>query len=242
MAALAPAQRRRRRLRRVGRRTRPATGLVRTRLRRQRVVGRQRDRAGGLGALHRHVPTADDDRRDAGPPGPPAHRRGRSVSSPTSGPSTRPGPSVEFAHGRRRHDGLGAGGLPARPRRTGLHPARHPGDEPLVVLHPARRAPDLRGLHVLRLPLPPDRRPGRSARPRTRSPPWHGTPTCRRSRQPRSPRTTACSTRCGGSRRARASTAARSSSWTPRPGRRASSPGTPPTSPRASCAPTATRT
>ena len=48
--------------------------------------------------------------------------------------------------------------------------------------------------------------------------------------------------RLAAQRRARACTAARSSSSTRRPGRRVSSSGTPPTSPRRSCAPTATRT
>ena len=69
-----------------------------------------------------------------------------------------------------------------------------------------------------------------------------GAPPCPTSRRRRSPRTTGCSMPCGGSWRVPACTAARSSSSTPRPGRRASSSGTRRTSPRRSCASTVTRT
>ena len=51
MAAVAPAQRRRRRLRGVGGRAGPAAGLVEPRLRRRRVVGGDGARAGRLGAV-----------------------------------------------------------------------------------------------------------------------------------------------------------------------------------------------
>ena len=69
-----------------------------------------------------------------------------------------------------------------------------------------------------------------------------GTPPCPRSPVRRSRPTTARSMRSGASTHARACIAATSNSSTRRPGRRASSSGTPPTSPKGSCGPTATRT
>ena len=208
-------------------------GWSERRLRRQRVVaGRPSIGPAGTRAVHPR-PT-----RSA----PPSARRrcARSActrwpaarSWPTSAPSTRRGRGSTFASGEAGRTVTMRVGLPARSRRAGLDAARHPGDQSLLLLHHAAGHADLRGVHLPRVPLPADRRPGPAARGRTRwwrSPGMPPCPTCRR--RP-SRRTTACSTRCGSSAPARASTAARSSSSTPRPGRRASSSGTPPTSPR----------
>ena len=59
--------------------------------------------------------------------------------------------------------------VPPRPRRPGLDHPRHPGHRPELHLHPAPGDPDVRPLHLLRVPLPPDRRTRRADRPPPRS-------------------------------------------------------------------------
>ena len=199
---VAPAQRRRRRLRRVGRRARPAAGWAEPGFDDSAWSPAPVDRAGGHGAVHRaRTPSGRPSGETPVPPGPPAHRRGRRASSPTSAPCTRPGPAVAFAHGRAGTDGHRCApatcSTPTARSRPCTAPRRRTSRSSYIM---RAGRPDLRGLHLLRLPLPPDRQRRASARPRTRSSPWPGTRPCRRCRRPRSRRTTGCSTRCGASR------------------------------------------
>ena len=165
VAALAAAQLGRVRLRRVGGRARPPERMGRGGLRRPCVDPRHRDRAGGHGALHPHLPAADQDRRAHRRAGDGAHvahrlRRGR-LRRRVRGPATS---HVPLRAGR--VDCPDARGLPAGPRRRGLDDARDPGDEPVLLLRDEGRVADVRGLLVPRLPLPPDRRPRRGNRSR----------------------------------------------------------------------------
>ena len=112
---------------------------------------------------------ADHDRRDTGPPGPPAHRgrwcrRGglRRRLRGTAARGVQPG--AVRAHRRP------ASRLSARSRRPGLDAARDAGDESVVLLHHAGGQPGLRGLDLLRVPLPADRRPGGTRRRPGRGP------------------------------------------------------------------------
>ena len=122
----------------------------------------------------------------------PWRRRGRGglrcgLRGTTTG-GLRPGRAGTHGHDARR--------LPPRSRRPGLHAARDAGDQPLFVVHHARGPPGLRGFHLLRLPLPADRRPRPALGPDdvvalARHAAMPDVPTRR------SPRTTACSTPCG---------------------------------------------
>ena len=149
---------------------------------------------------------------------------------------------VRFAHGQAGRTDAHAGRLPARPRWAGLDPARHPG----VATSPSPTSPrdgdqtfealTYLGFRYLQIDQPGERMARDQMRPSPRTRP------CPRWPWPPSRPRTACSTRCGSSMPARASTAATSSSSTRQPARRGSSSGTPPTSPRPSCAPTGSRT
>ena len=63
-------------------------------------------------------------------------------------------PRVSFARGEPGTNGDHPGGLPPRPRRPGLDPARDAGDQSHLHLRHARGPPGLRGVHLLRVPLP----------------------------------------------------------------------------------------
>ena len=150
-------------------------------------------------------------------------------------------PRVEFARGQDAHGRRCGRATCSNPtdRSRPLHGTQETNLSSSYIMRDGH--PDLRGLHLLRVPLPADRRP-RGALGRGQCGHRTARRHARRSLARPSPRTTACSTRYGASTHARASTAATSNSSTRRPVRRDSSSGTPPTSPRASCGPTATRT
>ena len=137
MAAVAPTQLRRRRLRRVDRRAGPSPGLVEPRLRRQRLVAGHGDRAGRHGAVHPHLRAAHDIEET---PVLPVRLHTLADGSVVAdfGAVYAGAAAVEFARGIPGH-GRHAGGLPARSRRPGLHAPRHAGDEPLLHLHHAGR-------------------------------------------------------------------------------------------------------
>ena len=92
VVAVAAAQRRRGRLRGMGRRARPSPGMVGPRLRRPLLDGGHRHRSGRQRALHPDLRAADDHQGVPGPSGEPPHRgrwRGRRG---LRGQSTPPGP------------------------------------------------------------------------------------------------------------------------------------------------------
>ena len=242
MAPGTPAQQRRGRLRRVDRRTPASHRMVRGRLRRPRMVGRRRSRTDRIGALRRPLRPAHPDQRAPGDPGGPAgapdrlgggrlrqglRRETNRVVPPRGRRAPRPPP-------RRLHP---------RSRRIGLHHPQHPADRSVLLVHPALRRPgrssptSTSGSAISRSTIPARwstdgqvtllARHASHARRRRRHVHLLG-PDARR--------------RVGPVRPLRACTPPRSSSSTRPPGRRASSCGTRPTSPRRSCGPTANRT
>ena len=132
--------------------------MVEPRLRRQRVVARHRDRAGRHRAVHPDLRAAHHHPRDAGPPGPAAHagrrrRRGRLRRRLRGAAAGRVRPGRAGTH--RDASGRATCSIPtARSRRcTGR---RRPTSSSSYIMR--RGQPGLRGVHLLRVPLPADRR------------------------------------------------------------------------------------
>ncbi len=131
------------------------------RLRRHGLAAGHRRRSGRRGVVHRDVRPAHPDhgaRRLAG-----LHVHARLRTGPRSvvfdfGAVYPARPRVQLTSGQVGRDGGHARRVPARPRRRGLDHPRDAGDEPLLLLRDARRAAELRGVLLPRLPLPPGRR------------------------------------------------------------------------------------
>ena len=238
-----PAEQRRGRLRRVDRRPAAPHRMVGARLRRPRLVAGRGARAGGDRALHRPLRPAHPDHRARCVPAMSLRTLPTGSVVVDFGKVYAGRPTVAFRQGTDGHtvpmhvgytlDPDGAVSTTHNTQGTDLsfsytQRSGAQGFEPYCYL-------GFRYLQIDDPGEPIDRRPGHPASP--------ATPPC--------PTSTAghllvvrarCSTRCGTCAPTRASTPPRSSSSTPRPGRRASSCGTRPTSPRRSCGPTATRT
>ena len=75
----------------------------------------------------------------------------------TSARSTPPAAGDLPPRGRRAHGAHARRAISSTPTARLDHP-QHPGHRPVLLLHPARRSPDLRALLLPRVPLPPDRR------------------------------------------------------------------------------------
>ncbi len=155
VAALAAAQQRRRRLRRMGGRPGPAPGVVEPRLRRRRLVAGDGRRPRRHRALQPDLRAADHHRRDARPPGPPGH----------------PGRWRRRGGLRRRLRGAAAGGV--HPGAAGAHRRRC---GPATCSIPTARSRRCTGRR--RRTSRPPTSCGRAARP-SRPSPTSGSATCR---------------------------------------------------------------
>ena len=147
--------------------------LVCTRLRRRGLDRARRARSGRHRAIH---PPLRPAHHDLAAPGPAGHvpddahgqhcdRLRQGLRGPSGGPVPPRHRRAHHQHARR---------LPPRRRWPRLDHPRDPVDRPQLHLHPARRSPDLRALHLRRVPLLRDREPGRGPRTRRRADP--GTP------------------------------------------------------------------